>query len=110
MPKSFSLLPDGYDAFLRHLKTRIRSAQVKAALAVNQELILLYWHIGRDILVRQQREGWGAKVIERLAQDLKREFSTMGDFFRTNLLYTPGQTHCRNTLNKCFYKVSSDSK
>jgi hypothetical protein len=41
---------------------------------VNQELVLLYWQIGREILERQQEEGWGAKVIERLAKDLKREF------------------------------------
>lgn len=47
-----SLIPNdaSYAAFLKHLKTRIRSAQVKAALSVNQELILLYWHIGREIL------------------------------------------------------------
>jgi predicted nuclease of restriction endonuclease-like (RecB) superfamily len=56
-----SLFPDlaRYDAFLGALKTRIRTAQVRASLAVNQELILLYWHIGREILQRQQEEGWG---------------------------------------------------
>jgi predicted nuclease of restriction endonuclease-like (RecB) superfamily len=87
VPKSSPVLPNGYDALLRDLKTRIRSAQVKAALAVNQELVLLYWQIGRDILARQQQEGWGAKVIERLAQDLNREFPDMRGFSRTNLLY-----------------------
>ena len=75
MTEQTSLFSDAnYTAFLNGLKQRIRSAQVKAALAVNQELILLYWQIGRDILARQETEGWGAKVIERLAKDLKREF------------------------------------
>ncbi|MBD2231478.1 PDDEXK nuclease domain-containing protein [Phormidium tenue] len=88
MPKQTSLFSDAnYSAFLNGLKTRIRSAQVKAALAVNQELISLYWQIGRDILTRQQTEGWGAKVIERLARDLKREFPDMRGFSRSNLLY-----------------------
>ncbi|WP_239112338.1 DUF1016 N-terminal domain-containing protein, partial [Halomicronema sp. CCY15110] len=67
------------------LKTRIRSAQVKAALAVNRELLLLYWQVGREILTRQQAEGWGTKVLDRLAQDLKREFPEMKGFSRSNL-------------------------
>ena len=84
-----SLFPDlaRYDAFLSALKTRIRTAQVRAAIAVNQELVLLYWQIGREILERQQEEGWGAKVIERLAKDLKHEFPDIKGFSRTNLLY-----------------------
>lgn len=81
------LLPTGYDEFLRELKERIRSAQVRAALAVNRELVLLYWQIGRDILSRQQQQGWGAKVINQLAKDLKKAFPEMKGFSRTNLLY-----------------------
>jgi hypothetical protein len=61
----------GYDDLLLEIKRRIRTAQVRAALAVNRELILLYWQIGRDILTKQQQQGWGAKVIDRLATDLK---------------------------------------
>lgn len=88
MAKKDALFSAGnYDAFLADLKTRIRQAQVKAALAVNKELILLYWQIGREILTHQQQEGWGTKVIERLAQDLKREFPDMKGFSRTNLMY-----------------------
>ena len=88
MPRQSSLFPDKeYASFLEDLKQRIRSAQVKAAIAVNQELILLYWQIGRDILTRQEEEGWGAKVIQRLAKDLKREFPDMKGFSPTNLLY-----------------------
>lgn len=81
------LLPTGYDEFLGELKERIRSAQVRAALAVNRELVLLYWQIGRDILSRQQQQGWGAKVISQLAKDLKKAFPEMKGFSRTNLLY-----------------------
>lgn len=87
MPKQPPLFPDYYDDFFRELKARIRSAQLKAALAVNQELVLLYWHIGREILQRQQQEGWGAKVVDRLARDLKIEFPEMTGFSPRNLKY-----------------------
>ncbi len=66
MTDNRALIPDGYDEFLRGLKERIRTAQVKAALAVNRELVLLYWRIGQDILERQRHSGWGSKVIDRL--------------------------------------------
>ena len=88
MPKQPSLIPpDGYEQFLTELKQRITTARVKAALAVNKELILLYWQIGKEILQRQEAEGWGSKVITRLAKDLKREFPDMKGFSRTNLMY-----------------------
>lgn len=84
-----SLFPDldRYHAFLGELKTRIRAAQVRAALAVNQELVLLYWQIGREILERQRQEGWGSKIIEQLAKDLKREFPDIAGFSSRNLKY-----------------------
>lgn len=84
-----SLFPEvsNYDAFLSTLKQRIRTAQVRAALAVNQELVLLYWQIGREILQRQHEEGWGTKVIERIAKDLKREFPDIRGFSARNLKY-----------------------
>jgi predicted nuclease of restriction endonuclease-like (RecB) superfamily len=81
------LLPTGYDEFLLELKERIRSAQVRAALAVNRELVLLYWQIGRDILSQQQQQGWGAKVISQLAKDLKKAFPEMKGFSPRNLKY-----------------------
>lgn len=81
------LLPADYAAWLAELKTRIHAAQQRAALAVNRELVLLYWQIGRDILDRQDREGWGAKVIERLAQDLRNAFPDMKGFSPRNLKY-----------------------
>jgi predicted nuclease of restriction endonuclease-like (RecB) superfamily len=79
--------PSGYPELLQELKRRIRSAQVRAALAVNRELVLLYWSIGRDILARQQAEGWGAKVIERLAHDLQAEFPGIEGFSPRSLKY-----------------------
>jgi DUF1016 N-terminal domain len=64
-------LPPSYHEFLQELKGRIRTAQVRAALAVNRELVLLYWSIGRDILAKQGTEGWGTRVVDRLAHDLQ---------------------------------------
>jgi predicted nuclease of restriction endonuclease-like (RecB) superfamily len=72
------------------LKTRIRSAQQRAPLAVNRELVGLYWQIGHDILARQSTQGWTSarvKVIARLALDLRNAFPDMRGFSRANLLY-----------------------
>jgi predicted nuclease of restriction endonuclease-like (RecB) superfamily len=82
-----SLIPPTYDRFLQDLKTRIRTAQIRAALSVNRELTLLYWDIGQEILTRQAEAGWGAKVIDRLSKDLKREFPDIKGFSRSNLMY-----------------------
>jgi predicted nuclease of restriction endonuclease-like (RecB) superfamily len=82
-----SLIPPTYDRFLKDLKQRIRTAQVKAALAINQEMVMLYWSIGRDILQRQESEGWGAKVIDRLAKDLQNTFPDVTGLSARNLKY-----------------------
>ena len=76
-----------YGVLLADLKQRVRRAQVRAALSVNRELVLLYWHIGREILRSQQTEGWGTKVIERLARDLRKEFPDMSGLSPRNLKY-----------------------
>jgi hypothetical protein len=55
------LTPDSYGQFLAELKSRIQEAQLRASVAVNRELVLLYWQIGRDILDRQEREKWVRK-------------------------------------------------
>jgi len=86
-PISLTPPPNGYADWLGELKTRIHRVQQHAALAVNRELVLLYWQIGRDILDRQAREGWGAKIIERLAHDLRTAFPDMKGFSRANLMY-----------------------
>jgi predicted nuclease of restriction endonuclease-like (RecB) superfamily len=79
--------PEGYVNCLSDLKTRICKAQLQAALSVNRELVLLYWQIGRDIRDRQSAQGWGAKVIDRLAHDLRIAFPTMKGFSSRNLKY-----------------------
>lgn len=86
-PVKLTAAPEGYADWLADLKTRIHSAQQRAALAVNRELVLLYWQIGQDILARQSAQGWGAKVIERLSQDLRSAFPEMKGFSRANLMY-----------------------
>lgn len=78
---------DGYDDFLASLKGLVRHARIRAAVAANQELILLYWRIGREILLRQRDRGWGAGVIGRLAADLRREFPGLRGFSARNLGY-----------------------
>src|SRR5674476_226125 len=97
--------PKGYQDLLSLLKSQIRTAQVRAALAVNQELVLLYWGIGKQILARQREDGWGAKVIERLAEDLHVEFPEMRGLSPRNLK-TCGPSRrlgqlCNSLLHNC---------
>lgn len=87
IPTGLTLPPAGYADWLADLKRRIHIAQQRATLAVNRELVLLYWQIGRDILERQAEQGWGAKVIERLALDLHAAFPDMKGFSPRNLKY-----------------------
>ncbi|HWK62108.1 MAG TPA: PDDEXK nuclease domain-containing protein [Eoetvoesiella sp.] len=79
--------PIGYADWLAELKQRIHAAQQRATLAVNRELVLLYWQIGQDILARQARQGWGSKVVDRLARDLRNAFPDMKGFSPRNLKY-----------------------
>lgn len=76
-----------YKIFLKEIKEKILSSQVKAALAVNRELLTLYWEIGSKILLKQKSEGWGAKTVENLAKDLKSAFPNMKGFSLTNIKY-----------------------
>ncbi|MDB4223358.1 PDDEXK nuclease domain-containing protein [Granulosicoccus sp.] len=79
--------PTNYPALLSDLKLRISSARLQAALSVNRELVVLYWTIGQDILSKQDAEGWGTKVIERLATDLRQAFPEMRGLSARNLKY-----------------------
>ncbi len=79
--------PSDYRGLLSHLKSRIQTARVKAQLAVNRELVTLYWDIGQIIVKRQETEGWGKSVIDRLSRDLKDEFPEMTGFSPRNLKY-----------------------
>lgn len=77
----------GYEDFLNNLKTKIRSAQIKAALSVNRELIALYWEIGKAIAEKQEKHGRGFAVVDQLAKDLQHEFPNIQGFSRRNLYY-----------------------
>lgn len=74
-----------YINWIQELKQRISSSQIKAGLAVNAEMISLYWSIGKDILEKQSRFDWGSKIVEQMAKDLKRELPNTNGFSRTNL-------------------------
>jgi predicted nuclease of restriction endonuclease-like (RecB) superfamily len=87
MRKADIAFREKYRALLTDLKQRIRKVQLRAALAVNRELLVLYWGIGRDILRRQCDEGWGAGIVGRLATDLSRAFPDVSGFSARNLKY-----------------------
>ena len=82
-----TIIPTDYLEVLEEIKARISSTQIKAALTVNRELILLYYGIGKEILKRQQEQGWGAKIIDRLSKDLRTAFSEIKGFSSRNLKY-----------------------
>ena len=78
-------LPVGYVQLLTDLKGRVRAAQLRAAVSVNRELILLYWDIGRTIVEAQKTKGYGKQVVERLAEDLQKEFPATAGLSSLNL-------------------------
>ena len=86
-PKNSRSKPQDYPRLLTEIKERIRSAQYEALKAVNKELVGLYWDIGRMIVERQDVEGWGKAVVERLSADLRQEFPDVGGFSVQNLWY-----------------------
>jgi predicted nuclease of restriction endonuclease-like (RecB) superfamily len=87
MSKNVPILPADYPAWLTSLKQRIQGARQRALLAANHEQIRLYHDIGRDILVRQTQQGWGAKVIDRLSADLRAAFPGTKGLSSRNLKY-----------------------
>jgi predicted nuclease of restriction endonuclease-like (RecB) superfamily len=82
---SQSKIPSDYSDFLNGLKSRIQTAQLKAAASVNLELTSLYWDIGQSLLKKTREEGWGSKVVERLATDLANAFPGVAGFSKRNL-------------------------
>ncbi|MGA3007334.1 MAG: PDDEXK nuclease domain-containing protein [Opitutaceae bacterium] len=85
--KATAALPADYAPLLADIKARVQAARIKAGLAANRELLAIYWDIGRLILDRQRKEGWGAKVIDRLSTDLQNEFPGQQGFSPRNLKY-----------------------
>lgn len=90
VPPPKSELPSGYGETLRELKSRIQQTRLRTVLAANAALIQLYWDLGRTILDRQAREGWGAKVVDRLSADLREAFPDMSGLSSRNLLFMRG--------------------
>ncbi len=80
-------MPEDYQETLLHLKQRIGTERLKAVLSANAAMTLLYWDIGQIILQRQGQQGWGAKVIDRLSEDLKQAFPEMNGLSPRNLLF-----------------------
>jgi hypothetical protein len=83
--KPSAALPAGYASLLTDLKARVRAAQLRAAVSVNRELILLYWDIGKTIVEAQKIKGYGKQVVERLAEDLHEAFPKMDGFSPRNV-------------------------
>ena len=80
-------MPNGYISFLDELKGFIKKEKLVTILNANQRMILMYWHIGKAILTKQDAEGWGAKTIDRLSVDLKNAFPEETGFSPRNLKY-----------------------
>lgn len=87
VPAPGNQMPESYSAFLESLKKRIQQKRLKVVLSANAALVMMYWDIGISILQKQDNEGWGAKVIDRLSFDLKDAFPEMSGFSPRNLKY-----------------------
>jgi len=80
-------LPEDYIHFFLEIKEKIRKGRLKAVASANSSLVMMYWEIGSAILAKQENEGWGAKVIDRLSSDLRKSFPEMNGFSARNLKY-----------------------
>lgn len=87
VPDTLAAMPADYGQLLSDIKQRVAQERVRAVFSANVSMILLYWDIGQAILAKQQVQGWGARVIDRLAHDLKTAFPAMSGFSPRNLKY-----------------------
>ncbi|MEV8018970.1 DUF1016 N-terminal domain-containing protein [Streptomyces sp. NPDC086554] len=87
IPAQQNALPSWYGGLLSDIKETVAGARLRAQRAVNTELVQMHWQIGKLILARQEQEGWGTKVVSRLAADLKTTFPNRRGFSRSNLMY-----------------------
>ena len=81
------IIEKSYFGILSLLKDKIRTTQIKASLSVNTQMIQLYWEIGRVISMEQKRHKWGSKVVQKLSEDLQKEFPGMRGLSYRNLDY-----------------------
>ena len=91
---NLSEMSDNYLQFIEEIKNEIRRQRVSVVLNANSSMICLYWNIGKAILERQEKEGWGAKVIDRMAKDLKDAFPDMSGFSPRNIKYMRKFAEC----------------
>jgi len=86
-PPPLAQMPENYGRLLEELKQRITTERLRVTMAANVAMVLLYWDIGQAILERQDSEGWGARVIDRLSNDLSKAFPDMKGLSPRNLKY-----------------------
>ena len=82
-----TIVAEGYETWIRSIKARIQRARIKASMLVNSEQTLLYWDVGHEILAKQEKEGWGSRVVDRMSADLKAAFPDMTGWSPRNLKY-----------------------
>ena len=98
---NLSEMSDSYMKFIEEIKTQIQTRRLSVVLNANSSMICLYWTIGKDILDKQQEEGWGAKVIDRMAKDLKGAFPEMSGLSPRNIKYMRKFAECWPITNLC---------
>lgn len=91
---NLSEMSDVYLKFIEEVKSEIQKQRISVVLNANSSMICLYWNIGRAILKKQEEEGWGAKVIDRMAKDLKDAFPEMSGFSPRNIKYMRKFAEC----------------
>lgn len=91
---NLSEMSDSYLQFIEEIKNEIRQQRLRVVLTANSSMICLYWNIGRAIIKKQEEEGWGAKVIDRMAKDLKDAFPEMSGFSPRNIKYMRKFAEC----------------
>ena len=89
-----SEMSEGYLRFIDGIKTEIQNQRITVVMNANASMICLYWKIGRAILDMQEKEGWGAKVIDRMAADLKEAFPEISGFSPRNIKYMRKFAEC----------------
>ena len=91
---NLSEMSDSYLSFIEEIKKEIQNQRISVVLSANSSMICLYWKIGKAILQKQKEEGWGAKVIDRMAKDLKEAFPDMTGFSPRNIKYMRKFAEC----------------
>lgn len=91
---NLSEMGDSYLQFIEEIKQEIQTQRISVVMKANSGMICLYWKIGKEILKKQEKEGWGAKVIDRMAKDLKDAFPEMSGFSPRNIKYMRKFAEC----------------